>query len=117
MTEPKKYTLGEWITITIATPLAVIFMGITALPFVLWKSYVITILWAWFVTPYFHLPTLSVWLVYGLTTLLSLVKSDMTVKKEPDAINWKSSYAMFVIGPALSLGIGYLIHHYALHGR
>lgn len=117
MRDSKKYTLGEVAFMGAIAPVLIALMGVLSAPFVIWKSYVITILWSWFVVPYFNLPPLSIWLVYGLMTLYGIFKSDYTVKKEQDDTNWKSTFVMLLLGPAMSLGVGYLIHHFALHAR
>lgn len=97
-------------------PLLFVGVGLLALPFVYWKAHVFTILWGWFVVPYFHLPPLSPWLVYGLITMYAMLKSETPKEDEPKT-KWVAAYVGFIVSPAISLGIGWLIHHYALHGK
>lgn len=117
----QKYTLGEaaavGVVASIVAPVVIALIALLSTPFSLWRSWVFVQLWAWFVVPYFHLPPVSTWLVFGLFTLISLIRADYTVKKNPDETNWKSSLVLSTIGPAISLFAGYLVHHYALHGR
>ena len=119
MTEPKKYTLGEVGISAVIVPLLFGFTFIATLPFALWKAYVITVLWGWFVVPYFHLPELPLWIAYGLMVIYGLWTVEMTIRDEPDKpkVKWAISFLMMTIGPAISLGVGYLAHHFALHGR
>jgi len=121
MSDKQKYTLGEAAAVgaigTVVIPFFLAAIAIVSAPFVLWKAWVIVQLWAWFVVPYFHLPALSVWLVWGLLSLYGLITAEPQVKKTPDEINWKSTFICMATGPALSLAVGWAIHHYALHGR
>lgn len=39
-------------------------------------AFVLTILWSWFVVPAFHVDAVSFWVMYGLTLLIDLLRSD-----------------------------------------
>jgi hypothetical protein len=41
----------------------------------LYTTFVLTVLWDWFVVPAFHLSAISFWVMYGLTLLISLFRS------------------------------------------
>lgn len=121
MSKTEKYTLGEASAISallaVGVPVMIAVIGVVSLPFALWRAYVITKLWTWFVLPTFHIPTPSVWMVYGLSVVYGLWTADSTVKKVKEETNWKSTLSMMACGPAISLLCGYLVYHYALHGR
>ena len=42
----------------------------------LFTAFVLTILWSWFVVPAFHVDAISFWVMYGLTLLIDLLRSD-----------------------------------------
>jgi hypothetical protein len=42
----------------------------------LFTAFVLTILWSWFVVPTFHVDAVSFWVMYGLTLLIDLLRSD-----------------------------------------
>lgn len=41
----------------------------------LYTTFVLTVLWDWFVVPAFHLSAISFWVMYGLTLLISLFQA------------------------------------------
>lgn len=41
----------------------------------LYTTYVLMVLWGWFVVPIFHLGAISFWAIYGLTLLIGLFRS------------------------------------------
>jgi hypothetical protein len=42
----------------------------------LFTAFVLTILWSWFVVPAFHVDAVSFWVMYGLTLLIDLLRSN-----------------------------------------
>jgi hypothetical protein len=42
----------------------------------LFTAFVLTVLWSWFVVPTFHVDAVSFWVMYGLTLLIDLLRSD-----------------------------------------
>lgn len=108
-----KYTLGEAAVGFTLAPFVLAAITVLVLPFSLWQAWVLVQLWSWFVVPYFHAPTISVWLVMGLLLIYGSVTKTSEVKKEAPETNWTSTFIVFVFGPAFSLTIGYLIHHFA----
>jgi hypothetical protein len=48
----------------------------------LYTTYVLTVLWSWFVTPAFGLAHVSFWMMYGLTMLIGLLRRPDDVEGE-----------------------------------
>jgi hypothetical protein len=48
----------------------------------LYTTFVLTILWSWFVVPAFHVATISFWVMYGLTMLIDLLRSPGDIEVE-----------------------------------
>jgi hypothetical protein len=42
----------------------------------LFTAFVLTVLWSWFVVPTFHVDAVSFWVMYGLTLLIDLLRSE-----------------------------------------
>ena len=42
----------------------------------LYTAFILTRLWGWFVVPAFHVDAVSFWVMYGLTILIDLLRSD-----------------------------------------
>lgn len=118
MSQKEKYTLGEAAAIgglggaivAIVVPL----FWIITIPFALWDCYVLGRLWAWFVVPLFGLVQPSLWQFYGLFLVIAVFKRTAAKKEEPK-VDWSSTMITYVLGPAMLLLAGYLVHHYALH--
>lgn len=84
---------------------------------VAWGSYVLTILWGWFITPLFALPALSLLQAAGLSLVINLIIAKPDVgsiaeKLEPMSHErriWKMFKSAFQ-KPAFARGIGWIIH-------
>lgn len=77
------------------------------IPIALWFAFAATHLWAWFVVPAFHAPTLSVLQMWGICITFALMRPNVWANKvERD---WPTSFTSIILGPALALGIGYVI--------
>ena len=55
----------------------------------LYTTFVLMLLWNWFVVPTFHVGDISFWTMYGLVILVSLFKDD-TDKNFADERRWKA---------------------------
>ena len=81
-----------------------------------WKGYVITILWAWFLVPAFSLPLLSVPVAIGISGIIALlvyVPKKSNTETETDI----GKLAGMVVAhgyllPLFSLGIGYIVKQF-----
>lgn len=106
--------MKKLIGITIAIIIFVPVFLITIVPAILWRSFVITKLWAWFVIPTFGLPELSILVATGLVTLVTSLPKETNQNTQKntneDGSNFVVEYitASFIT-PALALGVGYII--------
>ncbi len=74
----------------------------------LWRGYVLTILWAWFIVPVFHLPVLTLLPAMGVALLVGFMTADSTGMKDEDAMG--SAITTEFLSPLMALGLGWIIH-------
>jgi hypothetical protein len=74
--------------------------------FSVWDSYVLTILWRWFVVP-FGMPVIGKAHAYGLCVLVGLVRARMRKDDDPGLA---ATIAFAVISPAIALFCGWIGH-------
>lgn len=84
------------------------------LPVTVWRAYVAGILWVWFVTPAFGLPAPPLWIMAGLFLMVHMTHQ-WNIKQATDDLKTDGQRAgvmlfMSVLGPALTLFFGWLIH-------
>jgi hypothetical protein len=48
----------------------------------LYTTFVLTLFWAWFVVPAFHVTEISFWVMYGITLLIGLFRQDNDIWDE-----------------------------------
>lgn len=51
-------------------------------PIAMFRAYVITIIWGWYVVPAFHIPSPSIYLIVGLTAILTLCLPFQRIPKD-----------------------------------
>lgn len=81
----------------------------------MWRGYVLTVLWAWFVMPTFGLPALGIAPAIGLALVVSFLthQSDAAKKPEGDfAERMATAVAYAFLLPLLVLGIGWVVHQF-----
>lgn len=83
----------------------------------IWSGFVASILWAWFVVPFFHVPLLSIPLAIGLDLVVRLFtyqapdrKKGEKGEKDISASEWAHVYGWSFIYPAWALLFGYVVH-------
>ena len=86
----------------VATPL-IAFIYIA--PACLWKAYVVTRLWDWYIVTGFGVPPLRMVIAYGLSVMAALMLTSAHGKDEREA--WLKITMPF-IGPAISLFAGWI---------
>lgn len=74
---------------------------------IIYDGWVISILWGWFVSSYFHLPPLSLAYAIGFMLIVTMFRSSFTSTREDLDIE-KIMVEIFM--PVFILVIGYLIH-------
>ena len=81
----------------------------------MWKGYVLTVLWAWFVVPTFGLPALAVAPAIGLSLLVSFLTHQGDAIKEPEGSSLErtsKAVSLALVMPALVLGIGWVVRQF-----
>ena len=81
----------------------------------LWHGYALTVLWAWFVTPLFALPALSLKFAVGVSLTARALTAVYRPKAEEygtatERIVHAAAYAFFA--PAAGIAVGWLVHNY-----
>ena len=64
------------VVLLFVTALALIAGLLVAVPITIWRGYVLSVLWAWFIVPLFGLPALSIPLAIGLMVIVSMARGD-----------------------------------------
>jgi hypothetical protein len=81
----------------------------------MWKGYVLTVLWGWFVVPTFGLPVLALAQAIGMSLVVSFLTHQSDATKEQKG-SWSQRFAKSVayalLMPALVLGIGAVVRQF-----
>lgn len=81
----------------------------------MWKGYVLTVLWAWFVVPTFGLPTLALAPAIGLAMVVSFLTHQSDASKAPEgdfSDHMAKAVAHALLLPAMVLGIGWVVKQF-----
>ena len=81
----------------------------------MWRGYVLTVLWSWFVVPTFSLPALALAPAIGLSLIISFLTYQHDSAKEPEgefADRMAKAIALALLMPAMVLGIGWVVHQF-----
>jgi hypothetical protein len=86
----------------------IVIVGMFALSNLLtmWKAFVFTMLWAWFIVPVFHLPMLPLMVAFGV----SLIVSMLTYQNIQDKVDWKYAIYFATMVPMMILFFGWVAH-------
>jgi hypothetical protein len=93
------------------------FVGLMALIALssVWRGYVLTVLWAWFVVPTFGLPALALAPAIGLSLVVSFLTHQLT-SKEDDKRDFSDRMAraigVVLLMPLFVLGIGWVVRQF-----
>lgn len=81
----------------------------------MWKGYVLTVLWAWFVTPIFGLPLLALAPAIGLSLVVSFLTYQHGVAQDDKgdfSDRMAKGVAMGLLWPAMALCIGLVVSQF-----
>jgi uncharacterized membrane protein SpoIIM required for sporulation len=81
----------------------------------MWKGYVLTVLWAWFLVPVFGLPALAIAPAIGLALVVSFLTYQSDASKEPEgefSERMAKAVAHALLMPAFVLGIGWVVRQF-----
>ena len=82
-------------------------LGLVLFPLaIIWRGFVLSILWNWFVSPLGFAPINWVWAI-GLATIITLFAGKGNAK-EKTSEEWFVLFALSFLLPAMALGIGAL---------
>lgn len=78
-----------------------------------WKGYVMTILWSWFLIPAFGFPILSIPVAIGITMVIALCVAVPSKKSETDPGKLAGMVVAYgYLVPLFSLGIGWIVKQF-----
>ncbi len=79
----------------------------------MWRGYVLSILWGWFIVPFFGAPAISVPVAIGVSLLVAMLTNHKTgneaEKEEAAAARFASAIVFAFIGPAIYLLLGWIV--------
>jgi hypothetical protein len=79
----------------------------------IWNGYALSIIWGWFVVPYFNLPPLSIPLAIGVTLVVSVLSNHRTgIEAEKEMEPGKKISILLgriILRPALVLLFGWIV--------
>ena len=75
-----------------------------------WRGYVLSVLWGWFVIPVFEAPRLTTVGAIGLSLIASFLtyQSNAAKKRDDDALI--EALAVAAVVPAMALTMGWVVH-------
>lgn len=73
-----------------------------------WKTWVFTVLWGWFIVP-FGLPPITLGWGIGIGLTFGAMRYSTPVKRDDDTGIALRNFAFWTFGPAVALGIGFLL--------
>ena len=79
---------------------------------VIMNGWVLSIMWRWFIVPFFHLPELTIAYAVGISMVISLFKDKSSVSQNNEKSLSEKIISAFVyafILPLLSLGFGWIV--------
>lgn len=80
----------------------------------IWRGYVLTILWAWFIVPVFHLPVLGVVAAIGISLVVTFLTFQFPEPNPEDnrSVGEKTAHSivMSLVWPAIALLSGWVYH-------
>lgn len=83
-----------------------------AVPAVIWRGYVLSVLWGWFAVPRFDVAPLSIPYAIGLAMIACMATSQRTWREATDKdVKW-APFVMLFAGPALTLCTGWIVKQY-----
>ena len=84
------------------------------LPTLIFRGWVLSKLYLWFVVPTFHVNPISPGVAYGIAMFLGLATFVPSGKKDEPKTDWKLLIALMWVVPACSLLIGYMVQKWWL---
>lgn len=83
------------------------------IPIGLYLAFIASVLWDWFLVPFFNLPSLSVWQMFGVMLAVVALRPRLRIYKEERKLDWKR-IAMLPFVPLFILALGAIIKFWIL---
>lgn len=85
-------------------------MVVMIVPMALWRGYVLSILWGWFIVPTFGAPALSLVAAIGLSLVVGMFTAHLSSKKKDEDDNALTNYLVNgFVWPGIALLFGYIV--------
>lgn len=97
----------------VAAPFLLFALLILIVPISLWYAFAASVLWGWFIVPFFQAPELSLWQMWAVALTLGVMRPKFNIHKETREIDWPMA-GFVLFGPALSLGLGAIVKFWIL---
>lgn len=76
----------------------------------IWRGFVLTFLWGWYIVPVFHVPTLTIMPAIGISLLTGYLTHQASGMQDDDKVG--NVITAIFIHPAAVLFIGWIIHFF-----
>lgn len=84
-------------------------------PSIIWKGYVLTVLWQWFMVPTFALPVLRLPAAIGVALTIHYLTYQVLFCEDPEkdsTVRTVRSLFVALVGPAFALLMGWIVNHW-----
>lgn len=97
--------------------MAIFLLALLTIPLIvlssIWRGYVLTVLWGWFIVPVFHLPALTIVVAIGVAMVVGFLTYQQPEEKPNDTRSStekiSAGIATALMHPAVYLLIGWII--------
>lgn len=79
---------------------------------IMWRGYVLSVLWGWFAVPFFGLPTLGTVQCMGVILIVTFLTHQSTVRSKDRENAFAKAVGIAFLVPALDLLIGWILLHW-----
>lgn len=78
-----------------------------------WRGYIFSILWGWFIIPIFGVSQISIPLAIGLSYVIHFLTEKMPKKNEkPFSEQMALIFSYGTVGPLFTLGFAWIVHQF-----
>lgn len=102
------------ITLILGILILIPIIALMVIPVALWRGYVLSVLWGWFIVPTFNAPAIGVVTAMGISLVVGMFAYHRSQKtKEGEKDTTVSDYLLNgFVSPAIALGVGYVLTHW-----
>lgn len=88
--------------------IGIIFLLILIVPIGLYRAWVLTVMWMWFIVP-LGLPEIGIAHAWGISMAIGMLTVSHVYKEDKEPLK---SFANMIFAPLVLLGIGYIVHSF-----